>query len=224
MDVQMEAVDGAARGPRLAARFVASFADCEYFHNFLAGIHEETSTDKVPKRRPSEMRFYGMVLIAGAAVLGACSGGDKSGTTADTAATGSTTAAATPATGAAPAGTATAAPITGTTIDVKMIGDEKGYRFEPSTINAKPGDGIKFTMVSGGPHNVAFDPATIPAAARAQLDANFGADRMSELSSNLKMNPNDTFTLSLGNLPAGAYPFHCTPHLAMGMKGTINIQ
>ena len=53
-----------------------------------------------------------------------------------------------------------------------MIGDEKGYRFEPANITVKQGDGIKFTMVSGGPHNVAFDAAAIPAAGKDQLAAN----------------------------------------------------
>ena len=53
-----------------------------------------------------------------------------------------------------------------------MVGDEKGYRYEPATIAAQPGDGVKFVMASFGPHNVAFDPATIPADQRDQLYAN----------------------------------------------------
>src|ERR1700723_3653026 len=65
---------------------------------------------------------------------------------------------------AAPTAAATAgtpAPITGKTWDVKMIGDAKGYRFEPATLSIKVGDGVKFTNVTGGPHNVAFN--TLPA-------------------------------------------------------------
>jgi plastocyanin len=53
------------------------------------------------------------------------------------------------------------AAITGTTHEVKMIGDAQGYRFDPANITVKAGDGIKFTTVNGGPHNVAFDPATV---------------------------------------------------------------
>src|SRR5687767_1806261 len=115
------------------------------------------------------MRFLGFAVVASAIVLGACGGGDNQATdTAATAATAATdTAAAT--TPAAPAGAPAA--IAGTTHEVKMVGDEKGYRFEPADITVKAGDGIKFTMVSGGPHNVAFDPATIPAAVRPQLSA-----------------------------------------------------
>jgi len=167
------------------------------------------------------MRFLGFAVVSSAIVLGACGGGgDK---TADTAAT------ATPADTAASAATTPAAapgamaPITGTTHEVKMVGDDKGYRFEPADITVKAGDGIKFTMVSGGPHNVAFDPATIPADVKSQLMANM-PNQQAELSSPLFMNPNEAYTISFANVKPGSYPYHCTPHLAMGMKGTITVQ
>jgi len=176
------------------------------------------------------MRFYGLTLAASVALLGACAGGDQSNA-ADTVGVATDTAAiATAAPTAAPAGTApaaaagTMAPITGTTHEVKMVGDAKGYRFEPANITVKSGDGIKFTTVSGGPHNVAFDPATIPADSKAQLNANMGPDKMGELSSALKMNPGEAITISFGNVKPGTYPFHCTPHLAMGMKGVVTVR
>jgi plastocyanin len=104
-----------------------------------------------------------------------------------------------------------------------MIGDDKGYRFEPATVTIKSGDAVRFTMVSGGPHNVAFDPGTVPADSKNQLDANMD-QKISELSSPMMMNPNETYTISFGGVKPGVYPFHCTPHLAMGMKGTITVQ
>jgi plastocyanin len=164
-------------------------------------------------------------------VLGACAGGEnKPGDTThvavDTSATTTTTtsgaSATTPA--SSTAGSGTMAPITGTTKTVNMVGDAKGYRFEPANITLKQGDGIKFVVVSGGPHNVAFDPATIPADVKGQLDANMGTDKMGELSSNMKMNPGESVTISFANIKPGQYPFHCTPHLALGMKGTITVQ
>lgn len=173
------------------------------------------------------MRFYGLTLALGAAVLGACAGGDQSN--ADTVAVATDTAAvaaATPAPAPAgtPAATGTMAAITGTTHEVKMVGDAKGYRFEPANITVKSGDGIKFTIVSGGPHNVAFDPATVPADVKAQLDANIGPEKMGELSSAMKMNPGESITVSFANIKAGTYPYNCTPHLAMNMKGVITVQ
>jgi plastocyanin len=167
------------------------------------------------------MRFYGLALLAGAAVLGACGGGEKK---ADT-----TAATATPApTGAAPAptgtaGTATKIAATGADHEIKMVGDDKGYHFEPADITIKSGDAVTFVMVSGGPHNVAFDPATTPQAGQAQLNANMDG-KLADLSSPMLQNPNEKYTISFGGVPPGVYPFHCTPHLAMNMKGTITVQ
>jgi plastocyanin len=105
-----------------------------------------------------------------------------------------------------------------------MVGDAKGYRFEPATFTVKAGDGAKFVVVSGGPHNVAFDPATVPPDVKAQLDANMGTDKMGELSSAMKMNPGESITVSFGKIKPGQYPLHCTPHLALGMKGVVTVQ
>src|SRR3954468_16919120 len=98
------------------------------------------------------MRFYGIALLAGATVLGACGGENKSAT--DTAAANAAAAStpapstATPRTanpGPTPAaGAAAAAPATGTTHEVKMIGDATGYKFEPANVTVKSGDAVKY--------------------------------------------------------------------------------
>lgn len=166
------------------------------------------------------MRFYGLALAASAIVLSAC-GGDKgnAGDTGMAMGAGDTTMAP----GGAMAGSAAMAPITGKTVEVKMLGDEKGYRFDPVDITVKAGDGIKFVMVSGGPHNAAFDPATIPADVKAQLSANM-PNQMSELAGPLLVTPNEAYTISFANVKPGKYEYNCTPHIAMGMKGTITVQ
>jgi plastocyanin len=170
------------------------------------------------------MRFYALALLTSAAVLGACGGGENKATD-TTKAPPAAAATPTPAPGAAAptAGAVAKVAPTGATVDIKMVGDDKGYRFEPATVTIKPGDAVRFTMVSGGPHNVAFDPATVPAESKNQLDANMD-QKISELSSPMMMNPNETYTISFGGVKPGTYPFHCTPHLAMGMKGTITVQ
>src|SRR5688572_23304136 len=167
------------------------------------------------------MRFLGIAVVSSAIALGACGGGGE--TTADSAAVAATADTATTAAATTPAATGAMAPITGTTHEVKMVGDDKGYRFEPADITVKAGDGIKFLMVSGGPHNVAFDPATIPADVKPQLSANM-PNQQGELSSPMFMNPNESYTISFANVKPGQYPYNCTPHLAMGMKGTITVQ
>lgn len=169
------------------------------------------------------MRFYGIAFAASAVVLAACAGGDKTAGDTTAVAIDTSAIAAAPVAGAPAGGTAAMAPITGTTHEVKMTGDAQGYRFEPANITVKAGDGIKFTVVSGGPHNVAFDPATVPTDVQAQLDANI-SEKMGQLSSVMKMNPGESIIVSFANIKAGEYHYHCTPHLALGMKGEITVQ
>ena len=174
------------------------------------------------------MRFYGFAVAVGVLSLGACAGGeqkpaDTTHVAVDTSTSTNTTTTTTPA-GSSTSGAATLAPVTGATKTVNMVGDAKGYRFEPANFTIKQGDAVKFVVVSGGPHNVAFDPATIPADVKGQLDANMGTDKMGELSSNMKMNAGESVTVSFGNIKPGQYPYHCTPHLALNMKGVITVQ
>mgnify|MGYP003446238211 FL=1 len=131
----------------------------------------------------------------------------------------------TPAFARAEAQAAKLAPITGKTHEIKMMGDAKGYRFEPANLTIKAGDGIKFIMVgTQGPHNVAFDGAKLAAPVKAQLTANLGTQKMADLMSSMVMANGESITVSFAKIPAGAYNYNCTPHLAMGMKGIITVQ
>lgn len=171
------------------------------------------------------MRFNGFALATSVIVLAACGGEKKAETTpAVEPAAMSPAAAPAPAPAAAPAAGGAAA-ITGKTIEVKMVGDDKGYRFEPATLTISTGDAIKFVVVSGGPHNVAFDGTNLAADVKAQLDANLpAADKMGPLSSAMKMTAGDAILVSFGKIKAGTYDFNCTPHLAMGMKGKVTVK
>ena len=170
------------------------------------------------------MRFYGLALLASAAVV-ACGGSEKASDTTKAAATPATPAATTPAAGAPAAGGVAAMPATGATHEVKMYGDtQHGYKFDPSTITVKQGDAVKFTVVNGQPHNITFDPAAITdAATKAQLNANMTGE-ISELSSPMLLNVGDTYTISFAGIKPGSYAIHCTPHQALGMNGTIVVQ
>ena len=108
-------------------------------------------------------------------------------------------------------------------IVVRMVGDAKGYRFEPASIRAHVGDVVRFVNISGGPHNVSFWADSIPPGAAAKLQRNMGPT-MSPLSGVLITQPNATYQVSLAGLTAGRYKFHCLPHLALGMTGQIVVQ
>jgi plastocyanin len=185
------------------------------------------------------MRFYKLTLAASVLALGAC-GGNKDAATTDTAAAapaaGATmtdsssmaapaagTAGAAGTTGAAAGGTASMAPITGKTHEVKMIGDAKGYRFEPANVTVKAGDVVKYVNVSGGPHNAAFSPEEVPDDVEAVLSKNM-PDQMAPLQGALLVNPNETYSISFAGVKPGSYNYFCAPHAAMNMKGVITVQ
>ena len=164
------------------------------------------------------MRFNGLVLVAAVAALSACGGGGEKAKTDTTASQPAAGGAST----ATPAGSAGAmAPVTGTWHEVKMVGDEKGYRFEPADLTIKSGDGVRWIMVSGGPHNVFFQ--NVAGAARAQLAANM-PNQISDLSSPTLLNPKEKYEVSFAKVPSGKYEYICTPHLATNMKGSVTVQ
>ena len=160
------------------------------------------------------MRFKGLMVAAAFAGLSACGGGgDNAGSGATDSAAGA---------GSAPAGGAVAAaPATGTVHEVRMLGDEKGYRYDPVDITIKQGDAIKWIMVSGGPHNVSFQ--NVAADAKAQLSANM-PNQLSDLSSPMLLNPDETYEMSFANVKPGKYDYLCTPHLANNMRGSVTVQ
>ena len=49
-------------------------------------------------------------------------------------------------------------------------------------------------------------------------------NKIAELQSPMLMNPNEEYTISFGGVKPGMYEFHCTPHLAMNMKGKVTVQ
>ena len=158
------------------------------------------------------MRFKGLALAAAAVAMSACGGGDKAA---------DTSAAAPGATGATGAATAAAAPVTGTWHEVKMLGDEKGYKYEPTDLTIKAGDGVRWVLVSGPPHNVVFQ--NVAADAKGQLAANM-PNQLTELGSPMMLNANEKYEMSFGSVKAGKYDYICQPHMANNMKGSITVQ
>jgi len=172
------------------------------------------------------MRNLGRGVIVGVAFLAACGGGEKKADSTGAAAAppASQPAAGASATAGAPAaGTGTAMAPTGKTWEVKMIGDASGYKYDPANLTIKQGDAVKFTVVSGPPHNVSFYADSIPAGAQNQLSANM-PNPMSPLTSPLFNNPGESYTVSFAGVPKGTYKFFCTPHQALGMHAQLTVQ
>jgi plastocyanin len=177
-----------------------------------------TEEPAVPTKR------YSWILAVCAIVQTAgCTGGEKSHPdTGAGAAPPSPPAAVSPGSAATTAA-GTAQAITGKTWDVKMLGDAGGYRFDPPSLTIKRGDGVRWTVVTGQPHDVTFWADSIPPLAVPTLRANM-PQTIAPLTGPLLLNPSQTYTTSFGGAPAGTYHYYCTPHLALGMKGTIIVQ
>jgi len=173
------------------------------------------------------MRFKALALMASALIFGACAGGDKIDSDSTTA-MGSDTSAMS-AMGDTMGGGGAMMPATGTMHEVQMVLEGSSYKYVPADLTVKAGDQIKFINVSGGPHNVAFKEGDVPAAVQAQLDANMPAtvgamQKMGKMAGPLVTEPNGTYTISFAGITAGKYPYVCTPHEALGMKGVITVQ
>ena len=165
------------------------------------------------------MRLYALTA-ASILILGACAGGDTANNTAtDTGAAATTTTPTPPAGGQTPAGAA----ITGTTHEVRMLLDGQTYKYDPANLTIKQGDGVKWIMVSGGPHNVAFDPAKVPDDVESVLTANM-LNQQAPLSGPYLTQPNEAYTISFAGVKPGTYDYVCTPHVMMGMTGKITVQ
>lgn len=152
-------------------------------------------------------------LAAVAVLAAACGGSDRTG--AESARAQETV---TPAAKPAPVPRAT-----GTVHDVQMLMTPDGhFSFQPADLTIEVGDRVRWTNVSGGPHNVAFHPDEIPSRAKVLLNAAM-PQRMNDLTGKLLIQPNATYEISFVGLPPGRYQYYCTPHEMLGMTGTITV-
>jgi plastocyanin len=112
-----------------------------------------------------------------------------------------------------------------TTHDVRMVMEGTSARFEPAALTIKAGDRVRFLNVSGGPHNVSFDPAKVPDDVERVLSAAMPNQIQGQpLWGPLMMGANEAYTISFAGVKAGRYEIFCMPHMAMGMKGTITVE
>ena len=91
---------------------------------------------------------------------------------------------------------------------IQEISDPTGkrpYYFDPSKLTIQPGDTVTFVNAQEDMHNVMFD--VVPKGADSMIMGPDQKEKGSKWSY--------TFTVQ------GTYHFHCHPHEALGMKGTL---
>ncbi len=108
------------------------------------------------------------------------------------------------------AATAAAPAATGKVITVQMITDGTSNRFEPSEIEASPGDLIRFTL-QVGVHNVHF-----------VADSNPGVTGLPPASDLLQL-PGQTWDFPVNYAVGQRLYFHCDPHALLGMIGHVKV-
>lgn len=97
---------------------------------------------------------------------------------------------------------------------VKMVDKSATeFAFEPATVTVSPGQTIRFVQEGVQPHNVEFrDPPP-----EASLDDVLMGPFLVQRGQTYEVIVDDRFI-------EGSYPYVCTPHEAMGMKGTIVVE
>lgn len=99
------------------------------------------------------------------------------------------------------------------TIEVRMVDKSSAeWRFVPSDIKARRGDTVRFVLEDIVPHNVEF--TDVPEG------SNLGAVKMGPF----LMQKGQTYEIAIDDRFAlGTHKFVCTPHAAMGMKGSMEV-
>lgn len=99
-------------------------------------------------------------------------------------------------------------------INVEMVDEGGGqWRFEPASIEARPGDIVRFTQTDVVPHNVQFKGSS--------TDADLGGVAMGPFLTH----KGETYDVVIdGRFVPGTYHFVCTPHEMLGMKGTLVVR
>ena len=106
---------------------------------------------------------------------------------------------------------------------VRMIGDATNVRFEPATVEISAGDTVVFEVVSGQPHNVAFDTTAMAPAVARQLSARMH-DQIAPFAGPLLVKPGERYAVAFDGAQPGRYPFFCLPHQALHMMGEVVVR
>jgi plastocyanin len=99
---------------------------------------------------------------------------------------------------------------------------ESDYGFSPTEITARRGDVLRFEVVSGAPHSIAFDSTGMPRAAKAALNRAMPG-RVSQLRGPLLVQVGEAYRMVVPRLPSGSYQFYCLTHQVYEAAGTLVI-
>jgi plastocyanin len=97
------------------------------------------------------------------------------------------------------------------------------FRFQPTRVNARPGEALEFVVESGGPYVIGFEAADLSPRDREALDLAIPG-RTGPLRGPVLARPGSRFRVVLPDLARGSYRFVSVTHLAYRMGGVLVIR
>ena len=98
----------------------------------------------------------------------------------------------------------TVSPALAATYEVQMGSDTGMLMFDPSTVEIKEGDTVKWVNNKMGPHNVVFEDDSLKSHKQ------------------LVFSPGESYETTFTS--AGEYTFYCEPHRGAGMAGKVIVK
>lgn len=92
------------------------------------------------------------------------------------------------------------------------------HEFEPSTVDARVGDVVRFTARDAGSHAIAFEGARLAGEAHTFLE------QTGQLRAPPLLHDGASWIISLADAPVGEYPFRCLTHGAWGRLNVVAAQ
>jgi len=107
------------------------------------------------------------------------------------------------------------------THSVKLVrsADGERYRFDPVRVTARAGEVVEFSVQSGGPYVIAFEPADVSPGQRPLLATALGSNGSGLRSPVLRAG--ERFRLVIPALARGTYRFASALHIAYRMTGEL---
>jgi manganese oxidase len=102
----------------------------------------------------------------------------------------------------------------GRVLEVRMVEEAGSMRFEPANLEVRRGDRVRFVQEGTMPHNVQFVRNTAPR----------GSDIGDYWMGPFLTRQGEVYELEVDErFLDGTWEYVCTPHIAMGMKGTLTV-
>jgi manganese oxidase len=99
-------------------------------------------------------------------------------------------------------------------LEVSIVDEGGSMRFEPENLEVRRGDVVRFVQQGTMPHNVQFVRNTAPRGA--EIDEYWMGPFLNKQGEVYEVTIDERFL-------DGAWEYVCTPHIAMGMKGTLTV-